>query len=94
MLSYNLVRAVIYQAAQKAGIAPRRFSFTKVKRVIAVFEPKIAAASSPEEVEQLVTQMDRYIGQSILPKRQKKRKTYPRAIWNSSKPFPRRKAQQ
>ncbi len=94
MLSYNLVRAVICQAAQKAGIAPRRFSFTKVKRVIAVFERRIAAAKSPQEAEELVQQMNRCLGQSILPRRRKKRKTYPRAVWHSSKPFPRRKAQQ
>jgi len=93
MLSYNLVRAVIYQAAQKAGIAPRCFSFTKVKRVIAVFERKIATAKSRQEAEDLVKQMNRYLGQSILPRRRKKRKVYPRAVWNSAKPFPRRKAQ-
>jgi hypothetical protein len=92
MLTYNLVRAVTYQAAQKAGIAPRRFSFTKVKRVLNVYGPKIAAAKTEQEAEALVKRMNHYIGQAILPKRKGKRKTYPRAIWNSSKPFPRRKA--
>jgi len=93
MLSYNLVRAVVYQAAQQAGIAPRRFSFTRVKRLLNFYGPKIAAAKTEQEVEVLVKRMNRQISQALLPKRKKKRKSYPREIWNSSKPFPRRKAQ-
>lgn len=93
MLSYNLVRAVIYQKARQEGVAPRRFSFTKVRRILNIYEPKIAAAKSQQEAAELERKMNHYLGQAILPKRKKKRKTYPRAVWNSAKPFPRRKAQ-
>jgi hypothetical protein len=93
MLSYNLVRAVICQKALQAGVAPRRFSFTKVRRILAIYEPKIAATTSPQEQAELERKMNYYLDQAMLPKRRKKRKTYPRAVWNSSKPFPRRKDQ-
>jgi hypothetical protein len=39
MLAYNLVRAVIYLTAQKAGMEPRMLSFTKVRNVLQVFVP-------------------------------------------------------
>ena len=93
MLSYNLVRAVICQKAQQEGVEPRQFSFTKVRRILNIYEPKIAAAKTCQEAEDLERKMNHYLGHAKLRKRQKKRKTYPRAIWNSSKPFPKRKAQ-
>jgi hypothetical protein len=93
MLSYNLVRTVIYQAAQQTGVAPRSFSFTRVKRVLKVYGPKIATAATVEEAERLIALMNHYIGQAKLYQRKKKRPSYPREIWHSSKPFPRRKAQ-
>ena len=94
MLSYNLVRAVIYQAAQKAGLAPRSFSFTRVKRITNAYGPKIAAAKTKEEAEKLTELMWHYVGQAKIYKRKKKRPSYPRAVWHSTKPFPRRKAQE
>ena len=92
MLSYNLVRAVIYQAAQQAGAAPRSFSFTRVKRILKVYGPKIATASTAEEAKKLLALMNHYIGQAKLYPRKKKRPAYPREVWHSTKPFPRRKA--
>ena len=49
MLSNNLVRAVMYQAAQKAGVKPRAFSFTYVPNVLHAFLRAIAAAYSDEQ---------------------------------------------
>ena len=93
MLTYNLVRAVIYQFAQQAGAAPRSFSFTRVKRILKVYGAKIEAATTVEETERLIALMNHYIGQAKLYPRKKKRPAYPREIWHSAKPFPRRKAQ-
>ena len=92
MMSYNLVRTAIYQAAQHAGIAPRRFSFTRVRNVINVYGPKIAAAKSEQEAKELVALMYHYIAQAKLYPRKKKRPSYPREVWPNTKPFPRRKA--
>jgi len=91
MMSYNLVRTVIYQAAQQTGIAPRSFSFTRVRNVMNVYGPKIAAAKCEQEANELVTLMFYYIAQAKLY--QRKRPSYPREVWHSTKPFPRRKAQ-
>src|SRR5438093_168996 len=41
--SYNLVRTVIYHAAQQVGVAPRPFSFTRAHHLMNVYGPKIAA---------------------------------------------------
>ena len=92
IMSYNLVRAVMYQAAQRTGIAQRDFSFTRVKRLLNLYGPKIAAARTKQEAEKLTARLAHYIGQAKLYKRKAKRPTYPRAVWNSTKPFPRRKA--
>ena len=92
IMSYNLVRAVMCQAAQRAGLAPREFSFTRVKRLLNYYGPKIAAARTFNEVETLTARLALAIGQARLYKRRTKRPTYPRAVWNSTKPFPRRKA--
>jgi hypothetical protein len=40
MLAYNLVRAVIYLTAQKAGLEPRVFSFTQVRNVLRSSYPR------------------------------------------------------
>ena len=93
MLSYNLVRAVIYQAAQQAGATPRSFSFTRVKRILKVYGAKIAAATTVAQSERLFALMSHAVGQAKLYPRKKKRPAYPREIWHSAKPFPRRKAQ-
>jgi hypothetical protein len=90
MVSYNLVRTVIYQAAQQAGIAPRRFSFTRVRNVINVYGPKIAAAKSEQEAKKLRALMSHYIAQAKLPQRE--RPTFSREVWHRSKPFPHKKA--
>ena len=91
VMSYNLARAVIYQAAQQAGVAPRSFSFTRVRNIIHVYAPKIAAAKTEQEANELIALMFYYVAQAKLY--QRKRPSYPREVWHSTKPFPKRKAQ-
>ena len=93
MLTYNLVRALTCQVARQEGIDPRRFSFTRVKNIVNIYRHKIAAAKSGRELEEFEKKLYDCIRLAILPKRKKKRKTYPRAVWHSAKPFPRQKAQ-
>ena len=98
--SYNLVRTIMsaqelkahYQAAQQAGIAPRELSFTRVKRLLNLYGPKIAAAETKKEAGKLIARLAHYIGQARLYKRKKKRPSSPRAVWHRTKPFPARKA--
>ena len=91
MAAYNLVRAVTCVAAQKAGLPPRACSFTRVRNVIQAFAPLIAAAHSPEQAKEHFDQMMYYVGQAMLPKRNRKRPSYPRAVWPRRGSFPPRK---
>jgi len=90
ILAYNLVRAVTYVAAQQAGLAPRAFSFTRVRNVIRAFEPRIAAAQDDQEAKELRELMMYYVGQAKLPRR-RRRPSFPRAVWGRPQVFPRRK---
>jgi hypothetical protein len=91
MMAYNLVRAVIGVAAQKAGLKPRQFSFTRVLHVINAFTPMITAASNKHEGQQRFDQMMHHVNQAKLPRRRKKRPSYPRAVWAKPQTYPKRK---
>ncbi len=91
MVAYNLVRAVIYRAAQKAGLPPRTYSFTRVRRIVETFAPLLAAASDPQQAQAIADRMMYYVSQARLPKRNRKRPSYPRAVWPKPQSFPRRK---
>jgi hypothetical protein len=90
MLAYNLVRAVIYQTAQKAGLEPRLLSFTQVRNVLQVFVPRIAAAPDERTARKLSEDMLYYLSQCKLP--QRKRASYPRGVWPKPKSYPARHA--
>lgn len=92
MLAYNLVRVITYLAAQKAGLPPRAFSFTRVRNVMRAFGPLIAAAEDEQEAKELWEKMMYYVGQAKLPKRRERRTSYPRAVWGRPQVFPKRKA--
>jgi hypothetical protein len=91
MLAYNLVRAVTYLAAQKAGLPPRAYSFTRVRNVINTFAPMIAAAANEREARELIDRMMYCVGQAKLPQRKRQRPSYPRAVWGKHQTFPKRK---
>ncbi len=92
MITYNLVRAVMYAAAAQSGLAPRCYSFTRVRYVVEHFLPFIAAARTPEEAQALTAKMMYCVGQKKLRTR-KRRPSYPRKVWGRPQTFPSRKAQ-
>jgi hypothetical protein len=89
MAAYNLVRAITCIAAESAGLPPRSYSFTRVRNVIQAFQPLVANAKTPQEAQKYFDQMMYYVGQAKLPKRKKRRPSYPRAVWGKPKSFPR-----
>lgn len=91
MVAYNLVRAVTYLAAQKDGLPPRCYSFTKVRRVLNAFAPLIAAARDEREAQKYFDRMMHCASQSKLPQRRPKRRSYPRAKLRRSQTYPYRK---
>jgi hypothetical protein len=90
MTAYNLVRAVTCVAAQKAGIPPRSYSFTRVRNVINTFAPLIASAKNEHEAQKHFANMMYYVAQAKLPRRTTPRPSYPRAVWPKPKSFPAR----
>lgn len=90
MLAYNLVRAVMYLTARKAGLEPRVFSFTQVRNVLQVFLPRIATAADERTKRRLYDDMQYYLSQCKLP--QRKRSSYPRGVWPKPKTYPARHA--
>jgi hypothetical protein len=91
MAAYNLVRAVICQASKQSGISPRGYSFTKVRRIVEIFAPQIESAPNPEAAKQVFDQMMQCIQQAKLPRRQRKRSSYPRHVWKPRNSYPTRK---
>ena len=91
MAAYNLVRAITCPAAERTGIPPRGYSFTRVRNIIEVFAPLVAAATDHQKARKYHDQMMHYVQQAILPKRRRKRPAYPRAVWGKGESFPRRK---
>jgi len=91
MAAYNLVRAITCVAAERAGIPPRGYSFTRVRNIVEAFTPLVATAKTPREAQRYFDQMMYYVGQAKLPKRERKRPSYPRAVWGHGQSFPHRK---
>lgn len=89
--AYNLVRAMMAFASQQSGIAPRGYSFTKVRHIVETFAPELAQAPNPQAAQRIFDQMMTYIQQSKLPRRKRKRSSYPRAVWARRGDFPKRK---
>lgn len=91
MAAYNLVRTMIVLASQQSGIPPRGYSFTKVRHIVESFAPDLARAPNPQAAKRLFDQMMAYIQQAKLPRRKRKRPSYPRAVWARKSDFPKRK---
>ena len=89
--AYNLVRAMIGLASQHSGIPPRGYSFTKVRRIVQTFAPALADAPNPQAAKRIFDQMMKYVQQSKLPRRKRKRPSYPREVWKRGATFPWRK---
>jgi hypothetical protein len=89
--AYNLVRAVINESAQRTGMNPRQYSFSRVLDLINAWLPHLASISSDAEREAEYERLISYAGECKLYKR-KKSASYPRAVWYRRRTFPPRKA--
>ena len=89
--AYNLVRAMMVLASKQSGIPPRGYRFTKVRRILETFGPKLGNASNRKEAQRIFNQMMTFVQQSKLPRRKRKRPSYPREVWKRGATFPSRK---
>lgn len=91
MAAYNLVRAVTCLASERSGIPPRGYSFTRVRRIVQTFAPLVATTADARQAKRIFDQMMHYVHQAKLPRRRRKRPSYPRQVWNRGDHFPRRR---
>ena len=86
VVAYGLVRAFMAEAAHRAGLHPRRLSFTRCWGMLNARMHKLCSAT-PEQRPQVFDRIIRDMGKSKLPNRSKKR-NYPREIWGFRQTFP------
>ena len=87
VMAYNLVRAIMFQAAQRAEIDPRQLSFTYACNIVLDSYPDILAARTAKQREQKLDRMIDLVARCRLPRRTKRR-SYPREIWGRGYRFP------
>lgn len=87
MLAYNLIRAVMFQAASKYPIAATRISFKRTWRLIEIWGPYLAQVSDEQQLEQMYEYLLYYIGQSVVGRRPGRYE--PRAVKRRPKNYPR-----
>jgi hypothetical protein len=88
--SYNLIRAVMNEAARQTGVAPRRLSFSRSREAFLAFTRAVAHPDSEQEFERHWKLLLRSLGQCKLPTRN--RPPAPRTVWRKIQNFPWRKA--
>jgi hypothetical protein len=88
VVAYGLVRAFMALAARRAGLSPRRLSFTRCYSLLNGMIGCLCVGTAPERQQAHDRLLD-YMSRSKLPKRTKPRK-YLRAIWGQGKSYPKR----
>ena len=90
VVAYGFVRALMGEAAQRAGLHPRELSFTRAYGLLDVMSGKLCSPH-PAQRQQAYDRLLDSIGKAKLPKRRKTR-AYPRAAWGSGKYYPGRRS--
>lgn len=88
--AYNLIRAVMGEAAGQIGVDPRRLSFSRSQAAFWAFTRAVSQGCSTEKFEYHWQLLLRSLSQCKLPNR--KRPSELRQIWGKQSAFPRRKA--
>jgi hypothetical protein len=85
--AYNVVRAVVYLSASRAGLKPRQLSFSVAQDAVMAAWPYLQGAHDAEEFHQEVERLLRVVAKAKLPERSRRR-SYPREIWGRGGHFP------
>jgi putative transposase len=89
--AYNLIRAIMFLAAQRYGLAPRQLSFAGVQAAVMAALPGLDRAASNAEYDQRMELLLEYAARARLPHRKRKR-FYPRQVWGRGASFPTRQS--
>lgn len=87
--AWNLIRAVMQEAARQAGVEPRRLSFSRARAALLAFAQASLQHRSPEQQGRGWELVMQSIAQCKLP--QRKRPSSPRLVWPAHQNFPSRK---
>jgi putative transposase len=90
-MAYNLVRTIMYLAAERSGGDPRQLSFTYACNIVLDGYPAILAARGARRQQEELDRIIDLVARCKLPKRRKPRH-YPRAVWGRGFRFPLRTA--
>ncbi len=86
LLSYNLIRTVIAQAAQHANVSARQISFTGAIQLLNAFSEKFVSAASSAEQQRLCRAMLYAIARHRIG--QRPGRSEPRAVKRRPKAYP------
>jgi hypothetical protein len=86
VVAYGFVRALMGEAAERAGLHPRELSFTRAHGLLNAMTAQLCSPHDDQR-QRAYDRLLAYIGQAKLPKRSKAR-SYPRAVWGSGKYYP------
>lgn len=86
--AYNLVRAVMFRAAQFSSRTPRQMSFAHTQAAVWAALPGLEQAASPRQRERRMRALVELAAQLALPKRKRKRRAYPRQVWKRGGSLP------
>ena len=87
VMAYNLVRAIMFQAARRAQIDPRQLSFTYACNIVLDSYPEVLAARTAKQQQQKLDRMIDLVARCRLPKRTKHR-SCTRDVWGRGFRFP------
>jgi hypothetical protein len=87
VMAYNLVRAIMFQAARRSRIDPRQLSFTWSCNIVLDGYPKALAATTFSQQQQELDRIIDLVARCRLPRRSKHR-TYPRQVWGRGFRYP------
>lgn len=87
VMAYNLVRAIMFLAAQRAQIDARQLSFTYACNIVLDGYPKVLAARGAKRQQQELERIIDLVARCRLPRRTKRR-AYPREVWGRGYRFP------
>jgi hypothetical protein len=91
--AYNLVRALMFQAAKRAKIDARQLSFTYACNIVLDGYPKVLAARGARKQQQELDAIIDLVARCRLPKRTKRR-SFPRQVWGRGYRFPARRGRE
>jgi len=86
LLAYNLLRSLMWQAAQSAAVAPLRLSLQGTRQQFNQFSPQLAHATVPKR-QSLYRMLLAVVSEQLVPFRPNRKE--PRVVKQRPKPFPR-----